>query len=197
MLKPNRSTIRREIEESGVETEQQQEKSASRQAMACEAVLGTGLLAVGYLLGGVTGRIILHSIYAGCLLAISYTDVHERRVPNIVVYPAIGLALGVALAHPDWWRYLLGGAAAALLLTIPVFVYGPEKAGIGDVKLAFLVGLILGLSASLYWALLVAFAAAALVGGVGILLRRLHRKSTMPFGAFLAMGTMLVLFLRP
>jgi len=179
-----------------VVTEEQPKQSATRQAMACRAVLGTGVLAAGYLLGAATGWIILQAIYAGCLLAISYTDVRERRVPNIIVYPAIGLALGAALAHPDWWRYLLGGAAAALLLTIPVFIYGPERAGMGDIKLGFFVGSILGFSLYLYWALFVAFAAAALVGGIGILLRRLHRKSTLPFGAFLAMGTLVILLLR-
>lgn len=196
VLKFNRSTRRREIQESGVVTEDQQKQSAARQAMACRAVLGTGLLAAGYLLGATTGWITLQAIYAGCLLAISYTDVRERRVPNIVVYPAIVLALGAVLAHPDWWRYILGGAVAALLLAIPVFIYGPERAGIGDVKLAFFVGLILGCSAHLYWALVIGFASGALAGGIGILLGRLHRKSTLPFGTFLALGTLLVLLLR-
>lgn len=176
-------------------TEEEPKKSANRQAMACRAALGAALLGSGYLLAAGTGRIVLHAIYAGCLLAISYTDVRERRVPNIVVYSAIGLALGATLTYPDWWRYLVGGAAAALLLTIPVFIYSPERAGIGDVKLAFFVGLILGFSMHLYWALLIGFASGAVGGGIGILLGRLNRKSTLPFGAFLAMGTLVILLL--
>lgn len=176
--------------------EKQSEETFARQAIVSRFVVGAALLTAGYLLGRATGSVILYAIYAASLVAIAYADVRERRVPNLIVYPAIVLALGVALAYPDWWRNLLGGAAAALLLTIPVFLYGPEKAGMGDVKLAFLVGLILGISPHLYWALFIAFATAALVGGVGILLGRLERRSTLPFAAFLALGTIVVLVLR-
>lgn len=172
------------------------EEPLSWQAMAWRVVLAAALLATGYLLGTVRGLMILEAAYAVSLLAIAYKDVHERRVPNLIVYPAIALALGATPTHPDWWRYLLGGAVAATVLTIPVFIYGPEKAGIGDVKLAFLAGLILGFSLHLYWAFFIAFAAGALAGGLGILLGKLQRKSTLPFGAFLALGTLLVLFLR-
>ncbi len=177
-------------------TEGQAKGFLTRQAVACRAVLGASLFATGYLLGSAAARILLGVVYGACLLAVALTDVRERRVPNVIVYPAVVLALGAALAQPDWWRYLLGGAVAALLLTIPIFIYGPERAGMGDVKLAFLVGLILGFSAHLYWALIIGFGSGALAGGIGILLGRLHRKSTLPFGTFLALATLLVVLLR-
>jgi prepilin signal peptidase PulO-like enzyme (type II secretory pathway) len=89
---------------------------------------------------------------------------------------------------PGWGRALLGGAVAALVFIIPVFIYGPERAGIGDVKLAFFIGLIFGFSLTLYWAFLVGLGSAALVGLVGIFLRKMSRKSLLPFGSFLALG---------
>ena len=55
-------------------------------------------------------------------------------------------------------------------------------------KLAFFIGLIFGFSMTLYWALFVGFGSAALVGLVGILLRKMSRKSLLPFGSFLALG---------
>lgn len=177
-------------------SDEQSKETTNARAVAWRAALGIGLLLSGYLLAGTTGRTVVHAIYAVVLLAIAYTDIRQHRVPNVIIYPAIAFACGVAFTYPDWWKNFLGGVAAALLLTVPVFIYGPERAGIGDIKLGFFVGAILGFSLYLYWALFVAFAAAALVGGIGILLRRLHRKSTLPFGAFLGLGTTVVLFLR-
>jgi prepilin signal peptidase PulO-like enzyme (type II secretory pathway) len=175
--------------------EEQPEKTISALAIAWRVALGIALLATGYLLAGTVPRSLLHGIYAVVLLTIVYTDIRQHRVPNLVVYPAIVFACGVALSHPEWWKNLLGGVVAAILLTIPVFIYGPERAGIGDIKMALFMGLILGFSMNLYWALLIAFAAGALVGGIGILLGKLHRKSTLPFAAFLGLGTIVVLFL--
>jgi len=98
------------------------------------------------------------------------------------------------IISPGWQTGLLGGMASALLLTIPVFIYGSEQAGIGDVKLAFFIGLIFGLSTALFYTLLIAFGAAAIIGFVGILLRKLHRKSLLPFGTFLALAAIVGLF---
>jgi len=148
-----------------------------------------GVLAVAsYLAAGFFPPYVFHLAYLVALTAVAYSDLRERRIPNCIIYPAILVALGAMFRFPGWGSALLGGAAAALVFIVPVFIYGPDRAGIGDVKLAFFIGLIFGLSKTLYWALFAGFGSAALVGLVGILLRKMSRKSLLPFGSFLAFG---------
>jgi len=180
-------------------TDPEQNVSSEKLAFTRESALklaAGGVLAVAsYLAAGFLPQNVFYMAYIVVLIAVAYSDFRERRIPNRVIYPAILVALG-AMFHfipgwgrfPGWGRALLGGMAAALIFIIPVFIYGPERAGIGDVKLAFFIGLIFGFDWPLYWALLVGFGSAALVGLVGILLRKMSRKSLLPFGSFLALG---------
>jgi leader peptidase (prepilin peptidase)/N-methyltransferase len=180
-------------------TDPEQTVSSEEPAFTRESALklaAGGILAVAsYLAARFLHQNVFYVAYIVILIAVAYSDFRERRIPNRIIYPAILVALG-AMFHlvPDWGRFpgwgraFLGGAAAALVFIVPVFIYGPERAGIGDVKLAFFIGLIFGFSMTLYWALLVGFGGAALVGLVGILLRKMSRKSLLPFGSFLALG---------
>lgn len=159
-----------------------------------------GVLAVAsYLAAGFFPRYVFYLAYIAVLIAVAYSDYRTRLIPNRIIYPAILVALGAMFHFPDWGRFpgwgiaLLGGVSAALFFVVPVFIYGPEQAGIGDVKLAFFIGLIFGVSRSLYWALLVGFVSTALVGLVGILLRKMGRKSLLPYGPFLALGAIALL----
>jgi prepilin signal peptidase PulO-like enzyme (type II secretory pathway) len=162
--------------------------------LALKLAAGGVLTIASYLAADFLPSYVFYLTYLVVLTAVAYSDFRERRIPNRIIYPAILVALGAMFHCPDWGRFpgwgraLLGGAVAALVFIVPVFIYGPERAGIGDVKLAFFIGLIFGFSMTLYWALLVGFGSAALVGLVGILLRKMSRKSLLPFGSFLALG---------
>jgi len=121
------------------------------------------------------------------LVAVAVTDIHERRIPNRIMFPALAGALALALIQPERWSLLLGGALAAGMLLLPVLFYGLEKAGGGDVKLALFLGLVLG------WpyvalALLLAFVSAGLFSVGGLVLGRLSRHSLIAFGPFLSLG---------
>lgn len=170
----------------------EQNVSAEKPAFIRESALklaAGGVLAVAsYLAAGFLPPYVFYLAYIVVFIAVAYSDFRERRIPNRIIYPAILVALGAMFRFPGWGSALLGGAVAALVFIVPVLIYGPERAGIGDVKLAFFIGLIFGFSMTLYWALLVGFGSAALVGLVGILLRKMSRKSLLPFGSFLALG---------
>ena len=158
---------------------------------ALKLAVGGVLAVVSYLVADLRSPYVpylFYIIYIVLLVGVAYSDFRERRIPNRIIYPAILVALGAMFRFPGWGSALLGGAVAALVFIVPVFIYGPERAGIGDVKLAFFIGLIFGFSMTLYWALFVGFGSAALVGLVGILLRKMSRKSLLPFGSFLALG---------
>jgi leader peptidase (prepilin peptidase)/N-methyltransferase len=156
-----------------------------------------GILAVAsYLAADFFHPSVFYVAYIVVLIAVAYSDFRERRIPNRIIYPAILVALGAMFRFPGWGSALLGGAVAALVFIVPVFIYGPERAGMGDVKLAFFIGLIFGFDWPLYWALLVGFGSAALVGLVGILLRKMSRKSLLPFGSFLSLGAIALLIVQ-
>jgi leader peptidase (prepilin peptidase)/N-methyltransferase len=162
--------------------------------IAIKVALGIFFFIISYLLASILHRYFFYLAYTLSLLTISYIDFRQHRIPNKIIYPLISIALGAMFHFPGWQRGLLGGVVSALCLLIPVLIYGPERAGMGDVKLAFFVGLILGFSISLYWALMIAFTAAAITGFIGILLGKLNRKSLLPFGPYLALGTIACLF---
>ncbi len=133
------------------------------------------------------------------LAALSLIDLEHKILPNKIVYPsvviavpllAITAALGPGL--DDWVRALLGGVAGAGGFLV-VALISPAGMGMGDVKLAGLIGLFLGY---LGWGRLVlAFFAAFAVGavvGIGLMLAgRAGRKTAIPFGPFMALGAVI------
>jgi leader peptidase (prepilin peptidase) / N-methyltransferase len=145
-------------------------------------------------------RSVLLAPFAGLMVAISVIDIHHRRIPNRLVYPAFVIAAAVIVVGD-----LAGGGLDALDAGIGLFAYGlglmiialisPKGMGMGDVKLAGLVGLVLG-SIGLD---LVAVAAGMgiLLGGVGAIVALLagaSRKSAIPFGPYLAAGAVIAVF---
>ena len=58
--------------------------------------------------------------YAAFLIAIAVYDVRRQRIPNVAVYPAIVIALGVAFVRPDgpWWSFVLAGLGAAAFFIV-------------------------------------------------------------------------------
>ena len=138
--------------------------------------------------------LLLRLFYTIVLIAAAFFDLRERRIPNKVIAPALLLALVTMFYSPGWRPALTGGLLAASIFMVPVILLGPQKAGMGDVKLALFIGLILGVPLVLC-ALLLTFLAAALVVIGGLVSRRLHRHSTIPFAPFLASGALVCLFL--
>ncbi len=126
--------------------------------------------------------------YAAFLIGISVYDVRRHRIPNVAVYPAVLLAIGVAFVRPDgaWWTFLLCGAGAAAFFIVLGTVSGGAM-GMGDAKLAALIGLVAGWPAVLV-ALFVAFALGAVTGAVLMALGRLGRRDPLPFAPALAVG---------
>lgn len=137
----------------------------------------------------------LNVIYIIVLIAVSYTDLRWGKVLNKIIYPAIVLALLAMFYSPGWRSALTGGLVGAVTFIVPIFFYGLERAGMGDVKLALFIGLILGFPKIIY-AFLISFLAGIIIGFIGILMGRLNRKSTMPFAPFLALGAVVLLFVQ-
>lgn len=136
-------------------------------------------------------------VMALALVPVVVIDLEHKLIPNIVVLPAAAIALVFAVLHnPDrWWVPVVGSLGAALFLGILWLLY-PRGMGLGDVKLALLLGAVLG--ASVIPAFFIAFAAGSVLG---IVLMARHgagaRKTAIPFGPYLAAGALAALWVGP
>ena len=137
-------------------------------------------------------KIVLDLIYFGVLVIVSLTDLRSKRIPNNIILPAIGLAMVAMFYKPGWGTALIGAFLGAGFMLLPVVAFG-KHGGMGDVKLAFFMGLILGFP-GIVFALIVAHLSTVVLW-IGVLLKRLSRKSIVPFGPFLAFGTAVFLIL--
>lgn len=122
-------------------------------------------------------------------------DLEHKRIPNLITLPGciVAIALGLAFdASGEPARLLAGlGAGGAFLI---VTLISPRGMGMGDVKLATMIGLFLG--SAVIPAILIALLAGVLVGGVVIARVGVSkgRKTAVPFGPFLALGALVALF---
>lgn len=136
--------------------------------------------------------IVVAGFFVVVLVIISIVDVRSRIVPNRLVLPAAAIVLAArTLIHPSLVWIAAGAGAAALLLVAAIV--RPGGMGMGDVKLALLLGVAVGRSVPL--ALVIALSAAT-VPSIAILLRHGSRGRTMaiPFAPFLALGGLVALF---
>lgn len=141
------------------------------------------------------GGIALGLILVTALVPIVLIDLEHRLIPNLITGPAavLALAAGLALDLDFVAEQLIAGAAAGGFFLLAALAH-PKGMGMGDVKLAGLIGLCLGRAVAP--SLLVALVAGVLIGGV-IVARvgaRQGRKTAVPFGPFLALGALVGLF---
>jgi len=138
------------------------------------------------------------------LEAVAVIDIEHQIVPNGILYPslvafAVLVAVGVAIGDDmGLVRAGLGFLAFGGGLLV-VAVISPGGMGMGDVKLAALIGLVLGALGLRYVA--VAAALAILAGGLGgialMVFAGASRKAKIPFGPYLAAGAVAAAFLAP
>src|SRR4051794_639233 len=146
---------------------------------------------------GFDDALLLELPFAAVLIAVTAIDLEHRIVPNRIVLPAAVWALvAAALVAPGHLPELLIAGAAAFLGLLAAALAYPAGMGMGDVKLAGVMGLFLG--ASVAPALLAAFASGS-AAGVAILLREggSARKKGIPFAPFLALGGLVGILAGP
>ena len=140
-----------------------------------------------------------HGIIGACFVAIlvvlAAIDIEYRVIPNRIVLPAAALVLVAQLAfYPDnALEWVVGSLGAALFLLIPLLIF-PSGMGLGDVKLALLIGAMLGLD--VIPALFIGFLSLWPVGLYLIATQGWSaRKAKVPLGPSLAFGAIVVLLL--
>jgi leader peptidase (prepilin peptidase) / N-methyltransferase len=155
----------------------------------------TAALAVAVILVAHSTRdLVLGLVLVGILVPIALIDLDHRIIPNKITAPAavVAIAIGLALQPAAVPEQLIAGAGAAGFLLVFVLAY-PRGMGMGDVKLAGILGLFLGRAVPV--AILVAVIAGTVLGAA--VMARLGvergRKTAVPFGPFLALGGVVAL----
>lgn len=161
-----------------------------------EALTGGVFLAIA-LARGVDDDLALWLPFAAVLITVAGIDLDHRIIPNKIVLPAAvwGIVATILFRPDNIDDSLIAGGAAFLALFIAALI-SPAGMGMGDVKLAGVMGLYLG-----SWvapAMLVAFLTGSIVG-LAIIARegRGARKKGVPFGPFLALGGLMAILVGP
>jgi len=155
--------------------------------------LATGLLvAASFWRFGFSAEAIVAAFFCSVLVAISATDLEHRIVPNRIVVPAAAVVLLAQTAIDPSVEWLLGALGASGFLFAAALAY-PKGMGMGDVKLALLLGAMLGRTVPVA---LMAGMVSALVPAAVLVARHGARARSMgiPFAPFLALGGIVALF---
>ena len=162
--------------------------------------LGTSaLFAVAALRFGADWVVPAYCVFFAGLFALALIDFDTKRLPNKVLYPTLfaGSALLVAASLADHRLFrvrdaAIGGAAAFAVMFL-IHVIAPQGMAFGDVRLAGLIGVMVGwiAKAQVPVALFLGFLLGAVVGVALIGFGHSSRKTKIPFGPFLAAGAVI------
>jgi leader peptidase (prepilin peptidase)/N-methyltransferase len=157
------------------------------------AVAIVSFTVLSFAIFGFEPKAFIAAFAAGALALLAAVDIQHRVLPNRILFPALAVVLAAQLIfYPEQAsEWLLAGLAAAAFLALPL-VIRRDAMGMGDIKLALLLGAIVG------WSVFVAI----VLGCVAMLPFALYLRlrdgsikgATLPFGPFLAFGALVILF---
>jgi leader peptidase (prepilin peptidase)/N-methyltransferase len=169
---------------------------------------------------GLTTEALKWAIFSALMIVLVFTDLRERILPDVVNYSgfAVGLALSLVTKPADgaalWLANrvfdfpppspvisladaLLGAAFGSGMLWLVAEIYfrmrGREGMGFGDVKMMLMAGAFLGLKRTLL-TILAGSVLGSVLGLAFMLARRKGSDYELPFGSFLGMAAVLVMF---
>jgi leader peptidase (prepilin peptidase) / N-methyltransferase len=145
--------------------------------------------------------LLIKSLWVAVMVEVIFCDLEHHLILDRVMFPsmAVALALSFFTPHLGIWVSLLTGLGAGLLFLVLALVgsyfFGADALGFGDVKLVAFIGLITGIyMAAIVTALFLGVVFAGVISLLLVAARRLSMKSGIPYGPFLAAGTLVVLY---
>ena len=152
---------------------------------------------------GITLRLAALLAFAAAGVALSVVDLREKRIPNAILLAAAPVVLALSVADAgvtgrwDAVLWALLGAVGLFAIYLGLALLAPSGIGMGDVKLAALIGFVLGGAGWGTW--LLGFSAGVLIGGLAaaitLLARRRGPSGTLPYGPAMVLGTLVALLL--
>ncbi len=140
-------------------------------------------------------RMVLYWLYAWFLLTVLVIDLEHRLVLNVMTLPAAVMALAASFlpGAPTPVEALLGGAVAFVVFFL-IALIGRGAMGMGDVKLAGVIGLMVG-----YPLVVPALLAGIILGGLAaallLITKRATRKTAIAYAPYLCAGALAILVL--
>ncbi|MET4156642.1 A24 family peptidase [Agromyces sp. PvR057] len=141
--------------------------------------------------------------FAAGATVLALVDLIEHRLPNAVVFPTLAavavllLPASIMAGRPGAFVWALVGAAAMFAVFLLLALISPGSMGMGDVKLALLIGLVLGWFGLSAWVigLLGAFVVGGATSIVALATRRVTLRGSIPFGPSMLAGAVIALLL--
>lgn len=163
----------------------------------------TAFIAVAIFRLGLPPRVFaLSAAYSACLIVITFIDIDHKIIPDVITIPSIMIAPGMAhvVGHITMTESLLGALAGGGILWIIARGYElirkQEGMGLGDVKMLAMIGAFQGWEA-VPFSLIIGSMIGTVVGISAIIAKRGKFDMEIPFGPFLAAGSLIYLFGGP
>lgn len=143
-------------------------------------------------------------VFAAGATVLALVDLIEHRLPNAVVFTTFGVVAALLLGfgwaftgRPMLVLFGLGGAVAMFAVYLLLALVSPGAMGMGDVKLALLVGLVLEWFGVTAWllGLLGAFVIGGAIAVIGLATKRVTLRGSIPFGPSMLAGALVALLL--
>lgn len=143
---------------------------------------------------GFSPELIIAILFVSMLIIITVSDIAYMLIPDKVLLPfaIVLLVLRFFIPLDPWWDSLLGAAAGFLILLL-ISIVSKGGMGGGDIKLFFVIGLVLGTGGTLM-TLFFASLIGAIVGVIILRMKGQGRKTPIPFGPSIAAGALIVYF---
>lgn len=157
--------------------------------------LSTGLLfMLAFNQFGFTLETLVAFTFISLLIIIIVSDIAYMLIPDkvLLVFAPILMLERLFIPLDPWWDMLIGAAFGFGLLFVIALVSKGGMGG-GDIKLFFVIGLVLGFKLTLVAFMLSCFLG-AFFGIIGMLIGKFKKKQVIPFGPFIAIGTILAYF---
>ncbi len=138
-------------------------------------------------------------VFCAAMIVLAMIDLEHYILPDAITLPgiAVGLALQPWIPWTSFGEALAGALLGGLVLYAVGWLWyrfrGAWGMGLGDVKMLAMIGAFLGWK-GVVATLFLGSVSGSLVGGLAMLTGRLHLKSKLPFGFFLALGAIFTLF---
>ena len=154
------------------------------------------------------GKILLYCPMLMLIITTAMIDWEHRIIPDLTTYPAMIFGVAVSVALPSVWgmrsHWWSGGWSLGSLLVAGIFlgafawlgrkIAGRDVMGWGDVKYLMAAGALLGIYGAFFSLLVGSFAGAAYGVAVALHRKRRLRRTAIPFGPFLAGGSLIWIF---
>ncbi len=156
---------------------------------AIELLTGILFMTAPYAVGW-SGELVIALTLISMFMVIVVSDIHYMIIPDkiLIWFAGIFLLERILIPLTPWWDGLLGAAAGFLLLLL-IAVVSKGGMGFGDVKLYALLGFVIGLKLVLL-SFFLSTLFGAVIGGSALLFRIIKRRQPIPFGPFIAAGTL-------